>query len=153
MTTMKNILKLIAFVTVVTACSKNQGNMSSPGGNKIAGKWTIVSVTVIPHDSTGKAKNDGTVYTEPTYYYYQFNNDLTWIENLTPDLSPAGESGTYALKADTGFTLINKNIPSQPEECKILSLTNTSFEFSHQHPTLYNGVTPGYLEYIFKMRR
>jgi len=150
---MKNVFILIAAVTILVACNKNQGNMPAPGGNAITGKWTILSVTVIPHDSTGKVINDSAVYTEPDYYYFQFNNDLTWLENLTPDLSPAGESGTYVLKADTGFTLINKNLPSQPEECKILSLTNTTFEFSHQHPTLYNGVTPGVLEYIFKMKR
>ncbi|MBN8852835.1 MAG: hypothetical protein BGO55_03670 [Sphingobacteriales bacterium 50-39] len=150
---MKNIFIFFAFATAFAACNKNQGNMPSPGGNKITGKWTILSVTVIPHDSTGKLMNDSAVYTEPNYYYFQFNNDLTWLENLTPDLSPAGESGTYSLKDDTGFTLVNKNLPSQPEECKILSLTNTSFEFSHQHPTLYNGVTPGFLEYIFRMKR
>jgi len=151
--TMKNVFILIAFVTGLAACNKDQGGMPSPGANTITGKWTILSVTVIPLDSTGQAKNDGTVYTEPSYYYYQFNNDLTWLENLTPDLSPAGESGTYTLKGDTAFTLVNKNIPSQPEECKIISLTATTFEFSHQHPTLFNGITPGFLEYIFKMRK
>lgn len=140
-------------VTTCVACKKNQGNMPSPGTNSIAGKWTILSVQVIPRDSTGKAMNDSATYSEPNYYYFQFNNDLTWLENLTPDLSPAGESGTYTLKGDTGFTLVNKNLPLQPEECKILSLTNTSFEFSHQRTTLFNGITPGYLEYVFKMRR
>jgi len=150
---MKYIFILIAAVTTFVACNKNQGNMPSPGNNKILGKWTILSVTVVPHDSTGKVINDSAVYTEPNYYYFQFNNDLTWLENLTPDLSPAGESGSYLLKDDTGFTLINKNLPSQPEDCKILSLTNTAFEFSHQRPTKYNGITPGILEYIFKMAR
>ena len=151
---MKNIFTLIALVTGFVACSKNQGTPSSPQGKTITGKWTIINVTVIPHDSTGAAINNGTVYNEPSYYYYQFNNDLTWLENLTPDVSPAGEGGNYIVNADTtAFTLINKDIPSQPVECKILSLTNTTFEFSHQHPTLYNGITPGYLEYIFKMKR
>ena len=150
---MKNIFKVFAFVTILVACKKNQGNMPTPGGNQITGKWTILSVTVIPYDSTGKAMSDSATYPEPDYYYFQFNNDLTWLENLTPDLSPAGESGTYSLKADTGFTLINKNLPLQPEECKILSLTSTSFQFSHQRPTLFNGVTPGSLEYIFKMKK
>jgi len=142
------ILLMMAFA----ACRRQPG-MPTPPGNKIYGKWTIMTVTVIPHDSTGKAMNDGTVYTEPSYYYFQFNTDLSWIENLTPDLSPAGESGTYTLKADTGFTLINKNLPAQPEECKILSLTDMSFVFSHQRTTMFNGITPGFLEYVFQLKK
>ncbi|HVV02950.1 MAG TPA: lipocalin family protein [Puia sp.] len=151
---MKNIFILIAVAIAFVACSKNQGATPSPQGKTIAGKWTITSVTVIPHDSTGAVINNGTVYSEPSYYYYQFNSDLTWLENLTPDISPAGESGSYTVNADTtAFTLINKNLPSQPVECKVVSLTSTSFVFSHQHATKYNGITPGSLEYIFKMRR
>jgi hypothetical protein len=151
---MKNTIILIALVTGFVACSKNQGAPPSPQGKTITGKWTILSVTVIPHDSTGAAINNGTVYTEPSYYYYQFNNDLTWLENLSPDVSPAGESGNYSVNADTtGFTLINKNLPSQPVECKIVSLTSTTFTFTHQHATKYNGITPGFLEYIFQMKR
>jgi hypothetical protein len=57
------------------------------------------------------------------------------------------------LHADTTFTLINKNLPAQPEECRILSLTDTSFSFSHQRTTLFNGVTPGFLEYVFQLKK
>jgi hypothetical protein len=150
---MKYIILFIAFLAALAACKKDQGNTPSPGNNTITGKWTILSVTVVPHDATGKVINDSAVYAEPNYYYFQFNNDLTWLENLTPDLSPAGEGGTYTLQNDTGFTLINKNLPTQPVVCRILSLTGSALEFTHQRPTLYNGITPGFLEYIFKTRK
>ena len=150
---MKNILLSFLCIATITACKKNGTGNSTIPGNKISGKWNIITVTVIPHDSVGNVMNSGAIYTEPPYYFYQFNDDLTWLENLTPDLNPGGESGNYVLHSDTSFTLINVNLPSSPVECKITSLTNTSFVFSHQRPTLYNGVTPGFLEYIFQLRK
>src|SRR5215471_10271519 len=150
---MKAIFSFILFVFLFSACKKdNSGGPASPA-NGITGKWKIITVTVIPHDSTGITINGGTVYTEPSYYYFQFNADMTWLENLTPDISPAGEEGNYVLHSDTSFTLVNANAAASPEECKIITLTNSSFVFSHQRPTLYNGVTPGFLEYIFKMQK
>jgi hypothetical protein len=149
---MKAIFSLILSVILFAACKKDSG-MTSQQGSSINGKWTITTVTVIPHDSTGAAMNSGTVYTEPSYYYFQFNSDLTWLENLTPDTPPAGERGNYTLHGATSFTLINVNLPSSPEECKIITLTSSSFVFSHTEPTLFNGVTPGFLEYVFQMKR
>jgi len=149
----KKLFISLLFLIAFAACRRGQPAMPTPPGNKIFGKWTIVTVTVIPRDSTGKAINDSTVYPEPSYYYFQFNTDLTWLESLTPDLSPAGESGTYTLQADTGFTLINKNLPAQPEPCKIVSLMDTSLVFSHQRTTLFNGITPGFLEYVFQLKK
>ena len=150
---MKKMFISILFGMSIAACRRDDPGMPSPQAKKIAGKWNIITVTVIPHDSTGKVMNDGTVYTEPSYYYFQFNANFTWVENLAPNVNPIGESGTYTLHADTAFTLVNKNVPSQPEECKILSLTDTLFIFSHQRATLYNGITPGFLEYIFKLQK
>jgi len=49
--------------------------------------------------------------------------------------------------------LINANAPSKAVECKIASLTDTSFVFNFQRTTLFNGVTPGYLEYIFQLKK
>ena len=151
---MKKLSILILFATFFIACNKNQTGTASTQGNKITGKWKIITVTVIPRDSTGTAINSGTIYTEPPYYYYQFNTNLTWVENLDPDTS-AGieESGTYLLHADNSFTLINANAPSKAAECKIVSLTDTSFVFNFQRTTLFNGVTPGYLEYIFQLKK
>src|SRR4051794_39249681 len=102
-----------------------------PPGNTIVGKWNIITVTVIPLDSTGSAINSGTIYPEPSYYYFQFSANNTWVENLAPDSSSdLGESGSYALHADTSFTLTNVNAPAKAVECHIDSLTNTSFVFS-----------------------
>ncbi len=153
---MKNLLVItILFTTIFVACKKTQTNTAPPvKSNKMAGKWTIVSVTVIPRDSTGKAINNGTVYPEPSYYYFQFNADNSWVQNLAPDPnSGIGESGTYVLHADTSFTLTNVNLPASPEQCKIVTLNDSVFVFSHQKATLFNGVTPGYLEYLFDLKK
>jgi len=150
---MRKMPVLILFVTVFAACRRDDPGMPSPQARKITDKWNIITVTVIPHDPTGKTINDGTVYTEPSYYYFQFNANFTWVENLAPNVNPIGESGTYTLLADTAFTLVNEHVPSQPEECKIVALTDTTFIFSHQRATLYNGITPGFLEYVFKLKK
>ncbi|MCC8426180.1 hypothetical protein [Mucilaginibacter sp. UR6-11] len=151
---MKRLVVLILFAATLAACKKSQTMTLPVPGNKITGKWTINSVTVIPRDSTGKAINNGAVYPEPSYYYFQFNSDNTWAESLSPDPnSGIGEAGNYILHADTSFTLINVNLPSSPVECKITSLTDKSFVFTHQKATLFNGITPGYLEYIFDLKK
>ena len=151
---MKRIFILSLLVITFAACKKNQTITPITAGNKITGKWNIISVTVIFRDSTNKAINNGDVYNEPSYYYFQFNNDNSWVENLGPDPAISlGESGSYVLHADTSFTLVNVNLPSKPEECKIASITDTSFVFTHQKTTLFNGITPGYLEYLFKLKK
>jgi len=152
---MKKIFILGLFAIIFATCKQGQTITPTPlPGNKITGKWNIISVTVIPRDSTGKAINSGTVYPEPSYYYFQFNADNSWVEVLDPTPNASlGESGSYVLHADTSFTLINVNLPANPEECKITSLTATSFEFTHQKPTLFNGITPGFLEYVFDLKK
>ncbi len=137
------------------ACKKTQTTMpATQTDNKITGKWNIVSVTVIPRDSTYKPINSGTVYPEPSYYYFQFNADNSWVENLDPTSALAlGERGSYALHADTAFTLVNVNLPSNPVECKITSLSGSAFTFTHHKATMYNGVTPGFLEYVFELKK
>ena len=144
------ILFALAFIT----CKKSETVMPTTQGNLITGKWNIVTVTVIPRDSTGVAINDGNTITEPSYYYFQFNMDNTWVETLAPDPNAGiGESGTYLLHADTAFTLTNANAPSKAAECKIATLTETSFEFNFKRATMFNGITPGYLEYIFQLKK
>lgn len=152
---MKTIFILSLFAITLAACKKAQ--TISPNihmGNKMTGKWTISTVTVIPQDSTGKAINNGTTYPEPSYFYFLFNADNSWVENLAPDPNlPLDETGSYVLHADASFTLINKDLPSSPVECKITALTDTSFTFTHQKSTKFNGITNGYLEYIFKLKK
>jgi len=101
-----------------------------------------------------KYHGPGTTNTEPSYYYFNFNTNGTWVEVLSPDTpSDIGESGNYVLHADTNFTLTNGNAPALPVECRIVSISDTSFVFTHQKATLYSGVTRGYLEYIFKLKK
>jgi hypothetical protein len=137
-----------------TACKKSKPQPPTVANNKIAGQWHIQTVTVIPRDSTGNIMSPGTTITEPSYYYFNFNTDGTWVEVLSPDISSdIGESGNYVVHADTSFTLTNINAPSLPVECTIVSVSDTSFVFTHQKATLYNGVTRGYLEYVFKLKK
>jgi hypothetical protein len=148
---MQKLIFLLAVITSFMSCKKTH-NSSSPTPS-IVGKWSISTVTVIPFDSTGNAINNGNVYTEPSYYYFQFNANNTWTENLSPDISSGiEESGSYVLHSDTSFTLINTNTPTKSVECRIDTLTNTSFVFSHRRSTLFNGITPGFLEYIFHLK-
>jgi len=150
---MKRIPALFLLLIIFTACEKNKPEPPVAANNKIVGQWHIQTVTVIPRDSTGNIMNPGTTYPEPSYYYFNFKNDGTWVEVLSPDTpDDIGESGNYILHADTGFSLTNSSAPAlAPVECKIVSLSDTSFVFTHQKATLYNGVTRGYLEYVFKL--
>lgn len=148
---MQKLIFLLAVITSFVACKKNH-NDSSPAPF-IFGKWSIHTVTVVPFDSTGNAINNGTVYTESSNYYFQFNANNTWTENLGPDIN-AGieENGSYALHGDTSFTLINTNAPTKSAECRIDTLTNISFVFSYRRSTLFNGITTGFLNYIFHLK-
>jgi len=152
---MKTIFILALLTITLAACKKTQTIApTTHTSNKITGRWSISTVTVIPQDSTGKAITGGATYPEPSYYYFQFNADNSWVENLGSDPNISlGESGTYVLHADTGFTLINVNLPSKPVECKITALTDTSFTFTHQKSTAFNGNTNGFLYYIFKLKK
>jgi Lipocalin-like domain len=149
---MKGLLIIVIITAMCVACKKDFPNMQSAQYNKFTGKWNIISVTVIPLDSTGAEKNNGYTITEPVYYYFQFNRDSTWTETLADDSnSDLGEHGTYKLHGDTSVTLININAPAKAAECRIVTLTNTSFTFKFQRATLFNGITPGYLRYIFQL--
>ena len=148
---MQKLIFLLAVITSLVACQKNH-NGSSPAPS-IVGKWSINTVTVVPFDSTGNAINNGTIYTEPSYYHFQFNANNTWTENLSPDInSGIEENGSYVLHGDTSFTLINTNAPAKAVECRVDTLTKTSFVFSYRRGTLFNGITPGFLGYIFHLK-
>ena len=151
---MKKLVTIITLAMVFLACKKDQTNLPATQASKIAGKWKIITVTVIPLDSTGKAKNTGYTITEPASYYFEFNADNTWTETFTPDPNAnIGEHGTYRLYGDTGFGLVNTNAPAKAVDCRIVTLTNTSFTFKFARPTLFNGITPGYLQYIFQLEK
>jgi len=150
---MKIPTALFLVLITFTACKKPKPELPVTASNKMVGKWHIQSVTVIPRDSLGNIMHPGTTYPEPSYYYYHFNNNGTWLEVVSPD-PPAnpGETGNYILHADTSFGLTYAGAPALPPvEFKIVSISDTSFVFTRQKATLYNGVTRGYLEYIFKL--
>lgn len=150
---MRNLVISLTVTFLLVACHKKheEAVISSPS---IVGKWTINSVTVVPLDSTTTAINSGTTYPEPSYYYFLFTTANTWLENLAPDpASGLEESGTYQLHGDTSFTLTNTNAPAKAVECRVDTLTNSKFVFSSQRSTLYNGITPGYLKYIFHLSK
>ena len=150
---MKRLSFLILAVVLFAACKKNQTHQPAPSASKIAGKWTINSVTVNALDSAGKyIPFRSHVYPEPASYYFQFNNDGTWTEHLAADSIPDfGESGNYVLNSDTGFTLLKSGGISTP--CKISSISSSLFIFTHQRSTKFDGTIPGFLEYVFKLTR
>ena len=150
---MRNLFISLSITAVFVACHKKHEEpvISTPS---IVGKWTINSVTVVPLDSTATAINSGTTYPEPSYYYFSFTSSNTWLENLAPDPnSSIEESGTYEIHGDTSFTLMNTNAPSKAVECRIDTLMASKFVFTNQRSTLYNGITPGYLKYIFHLSK
>jgi hypothetical protein len=140
----------------LAACNKHSSPVPNPfpGQPSIVGKWTIISVTTYAYDSTGLRNNGVQVYPGQSYYFYQFNADKTWLESLVPDsLSDLGITGTYAVTSDSTFTLTNPKAISPAEPCSILYLTDTSFSFSHQHATAFNGTDSGTIKYVFKLRK
>lgn len=150
---MQKLIITLLIITLFAACRKNHEVPAAPV-HPIVGKWNIYTVTVIPFDSTGSAINSGATYAEPLYYYFQFNTNTTWKENLSPDPnSGIGENGNYVLHGDTSFTLINSNAPAKAIECTIDTLTSATFVFTYRRSTLYNGITPGFLKYIFHLKK
>jgi hypothetical protein len=152
---MKTPFALLLLLITFAACKKTKPEPPVTANSKIVGQWHFQSVTVIPRDSIGNIMNPGNTYPEPSYYYFNFRNDGTWVEVLSPDppIDP-GETGKYILHADTSFGLTYAAAPGLPPvECKIVSLSGTSFVFTNQRATLYNGVTRGYLEYVFKLKK
>ena len=150
---MRKLIISLTIIALLLACHKKHEDAATPTPS-IVGKWNINSVTVVPLDSTENAINSGSTYTEPSYYYFSFTAVNTWLENLSPDLnSGIAESGTYQLHGDTSFTLVNTNAPAKAVECRIDTLTNSKFVFAYQRSTLYNGITPGYLKYIFHLQK
>jgi hypothetical protein len=158
---MKKIYTCFILLTIsLAACDKHQGNPLLPGGNppagqaKIVGKWNILSVTTYFYDSAGLRNNGVHVYPGQPFYYFQFNSDTSWVESLVPDtLSDLGITGTYTITSDSTFTLLNPKASPPATPCTILSLADTLFVFSHQHPTAFNGTDSGYIKYVFQLKK
>jgi hypothetical protein len=154
--TMKAYPITLLCVLLSSACSRNSsGNSMIPAGLQamMTGKWTINTVTLYYFDSTGAPFGNGKfVDVVPSGYYYQFNSNSTWTEMLSDSLSVNGMGGTYSISGDSSFTLVNPAAPS-PEICGMDTLNASTFVFHHSRGTHYNGVTPGYVRYLFHMTR
>jgi len=152
---MRRISFFILAVVLFAACKKGQTKSPVLPNNKIAGKWTIVSVTVNALDSTRNfIPSRSHVYTNPPNNYFKFNADGTWAEQLVPDsLSDLGLTGNYVLNSDTTFTLLHSGPNSAPTACKISSLSPSLFVFSHERSTKFDGTIPGFLQYVFKLTK
>lgn len=154
--TMKVYQFTLLCVLLASACSRNSGgNSMMPTGLQavMTGKWTINTVTLYYFDPSGAPYGSGKfVDAVPTGYYYQFNSNSTWMEILADSLSVNGLGGTYSIAGDSTFILLNPAAPG-PETCRMDTLTSSTFVFHHERATLYNGVTPGYIRYLFHMTR
>jgi hypothetical protein len=158
---MKRILFYVGLAAIsLAACHKQNntppvGSQNPPMGNSgLFGKWTIVTVTTYAYDSAGLRQNGTQVYPEPPSYYFRFNPDNTWVESLAPDtLSLPGITGNFTRTSDSSFTLSYQQTPNINTPCKILSLDNNRFVFSHQRAAVFNGVDSGTLVYVFDLKR
>lgn len=148
----KTAAALILSAILLAACHKSQ-NAPPPPPATIAGNWNIDSVTTYFYDSAGLRNPGAKGYAFPGYYF-RFNADNSWVETLQDTSTNSGISGgTYTVTSDSTFTLLYANAPANTAvaPCKISLLTHTTFIFSKQLPTLFNGVTPGYIKYVFRL--
>jgi len=155
--TMKQILFLALAAILFAACKNNPIDQPiSPPGLKaeMIGKWNMDTVSTIFRDSTGTViAGAGKDYPGSPGNNFKFNADNTYAESVIGNDGDFG-SGSFILKADTGFTLVNTGYPNGPyRDCKVSSISAHAFVFSHQRPTRFNGVTPGFIEIVFKLSR
>lgn len=158
---MKNIVIGFAISTILlTACHKYQTGPGNHAQPSMVGKWNVDSVTTYFYDSTGLREMGVHVYPvgAPDYpYYLEINKGYSWIESLhmPADSDYIASTGTYTVTSDSTFTLMYVTaVPGREiEPCKILSLTSTSFVFSKQLTTVFNGTEPGYIKYVYKLTR
>ena len=156
----KGTLLLIVEAVVLIACHKNQLNPVTRLSQPIVGKWNVDTLTTYFYDSGRLLQMDVHVYPvgAPDYpYRFQFNNDLSWTESFHSPGDPdyVAANGTYSFNSDTTFILmyVAAAAGKQVEPCKIISVTDTSFVFSKELRTFFNGTDPGYIKYVFQLTR
>jgi len=156
----KAFIGFVLPVILLTACHKNQDYPPAPNQISIVGKWNVDTLTTYFYDSTGLFEKGVHAYPAgaPDYpYRFQFNDDLSWVESIHFPIDPdyIAAIGNYTITSDSTFTLIYTTaVPaSEIEPCKILSLTDTSFVFSKELATFFNGMDPGYIKYVFQLTK
>jgi hypothetical protein len=151
---------IVLSVLFLIACNKNGGDRVVPPGQlSIAGKWNVDSVNVFFFDATGSLDSSEIGYpiADLKYpLYFQFNGDQSWSESLAAGLdTTVVAEGIYNYASNNTFTLIypDANPARKVEPCKIISLSNSSFIFSKQVSTIFNGTEPGYIKYVFRLTK
>lgn len=148
----KKIFYLLALCVLFAACKKGKIAPGQTLKDKISGKWNIITVTTIIRDSVTDSLFVRT-YTQPQGYYFKFNADGTWLENLDPgESNDLSISGSYTVTSDSTFTLYNP-VNSGNTPCKVSGLTSSQFTFTHRRNTVINGYDPGSIKYIFMLSR
>jgi len=152
---MKRIVLFIMLCVAFAACKKDHPATQPMAQGGILGKWAIRSVITIGRDTAGKEISNGEhVYNISPGEYFQFNANGTWMESILPDSIPGiGIFGNYVINSAASFTLKNSNPDASEEVCTISALSQSSLVFSHQRSTTFNGVIPGYIEYIFNLAK
>ena len=156
----KTAIGLILSVIFLIACKKNGSDPTvPPTQGSIAGTWKVDSVHVYFYNASGQLDSSEIGYpVEDLEYllYFKFNDDQTWSEALviSADTTIAAK-GTYSYTSDSTFDLVYPDArPAKRDElCNIISLANTSFVFSKQLPTVFNGTDPGSIKYVFRLTK
>lgn len=156
----KMIISLCLSVVLFVACHKGHTNTPTSMQPSFIGKWNIDTVTTYFYDSTGLRQKGVHVYPAgaPDYpYRFQFNTDSSFIETMHLPSNPEYivTSGTYSFTSDSSFTLTYPSAVAgkEVEPCKIILVSNTSFVFSKQLATIFNGTEPGYIKYVYQLSR
>jgi len=156
----RTVVGLILPAIILVACSKNKDNrVISPEPSSIAGKWNVDTVRVYFYSGAGVFDSSVIGYpvvglNEPLYF--QFNEDSSWSESLVDHSDTiVVTEGIYSYTSANSFTLVYPNAsPTRKNEpCDIISLTSSSFVFSKQRPTVFNGTEPGNIKYVFKLKK
>jgi hypothetical protein len=147
-------------VLILAACNKNQMNPASPEQVSFIGMWNVDTVTAYFYDSSGLREMGVHVYPAdaPDYpFHFQFNDDYSWSESLhlPTDSDYVAATGMYTITSDSAFTLMYNNAATtrEMEPCKILSLTDTTFVFSKELSTVFNGNDSGYIRYVYQLTK
>ncbi len=145
---------------LLAACHKYQTDPSNHAQPSIVGTWNVDTLTTYFYDSAGLHEMGVHVYPAgaPDHpYRFRFNDDYSWVESLHSPSDPdyIAANGTYTITSDSTFTLMYVTAVGgkEIEPCKILSLTGTSFVFSKQLTTVFNGTVPGYIKYVFQLTK
>jgi hypothetical protein len=155
----KIVIGLIPAVIFLVACNKNNNPPISSANPSIAGRWNVDTVTISFYNSAGLFDSSEIGY--PTVgindsLYFQFNEDSSWFESLVAGVDTTIiTEGTYSYTSPNSFTLVypTASPTRKMEPCNIISLTNTSFIFSKQRQTVFNGINPGSIKYLFRLRK